>query len=265
MRTPSMATRRSRWRLGLQHPLLDEPAFPLNRRLDHDGRLAVDRDVWCVNLQAVEHRGKLRARLEGVDDPVREPFRRGARRQDQVDLDRHRGRCRNLGRLGVREEGLGHRRKGRALDPLELFSGGIEDRAPGEAGFGKGVRRRAGPFHRGRPPSRNRSAVSTPDQVGGRLSPRGQGNRIGGERRLLSHRERACRLSDPGLDPGSLGDEGEGFHRSGKGGTPHPFSELTAFAKRQSPLPILWERRRPNDMRLTCPRREVGVPSQGRQ
>ena len=59
---------------------------------------------------------------------MREPFRRGARRQDQVDLDRHGGRCRKHGRLRVREERLGHRRKCGALDPLQLFSGGIEHR-----------------------------------------------------------------------------------------------------------------------------------------
>src|SRR5207248_4749341 len=56
-----------------------------------------------------------------------EPFRRGVRRKDQVDLNRHGGRRRNDGRLRVREEGLGHGRKGGALEPLELVSGRIED------------------------------------------------------------------------------------------------------------------------------------------
>src|SRR5215472_8894174 len=51
--------------VGLAAPAAREPAFPLNRRLDHDGRLAVDRDAWCVNLQRREHWDKLRACLEG--------------------------------------------------------------------------------------------------------------------------------------------------------------------------------------------------------
>jgi hypothetical protein len=45
--------------VGLAAPVRHEPAFPLNRRLDHDGRLAVDRDVWCLNLQPAEHGAKL--------------------------------------------------------------------------------------------------------------------------------------------------------------------------------------------------------------
>lgn len=58
---------------------------------------------------------------------MREPFRSGVGRQNQIDLDRHGGRCRNFGGLGVCEERLGHHRKRGALDPHKLLSGGIDD------------------------------------------------------------------------------------------------------------------------------------------
>src|SRR5215471_2388685 len=51
-----------------------EPAISLKGRPDHYGWRAVDGDFWCVNLQAADHQSKLRVRLEGVGDPVRDPF-----------------------------------------------------------------------------------------------------------------------------------------------------------------------------------------------
>ena len=56
-----------------------------------------------------------------------DPFRRGVRRQDQIDVNRDGGRCGNDGRLRPCEDGLGGGRKGVPLDPHEFFSGGIED------------------------------------------------------------------------------------------------------------------------------------------
>ena len=104
-----------------------EPALPPKGRPDHHGRLAVDGDFWCVNLQAADHQSKLRVRLEGVGDPVRDPFRGGVRRQDQIDVNRDGGRRGNDWCCCLREEGLGRGRKGGPFDPQEFFSGGIEN------------------------------------------------------------------------------------------------------------------------------------------
>ena len=104
-----------------------EPTIPLKGRPDHYGWLAVDGDFWCVNLQAADHQSKLRVRLEGVGDAVRAPFRRGVRRQHQIDVNRDGRRCGNDGRLCLCEEGQGRGRKGTPFDPPEFVSGGIED------------------------------------------------------------------------------------------------------------------------------------------
>src|SRR5262249_17808663 len=74
--------------VGLRATAARVPALPLEGRPDRHGRLAVDGDVWCVNPQAADHQSKLRVRLERVGDPVREQFRRGVWRQDQIDVDR---------------------------------------------------------------------------------------------------------------------------------------------------------------------------------
>jgi hypothetical protein len=36
-----------------------EPATPLQGRSDHDGRLAIEGHLWCVNLQAADHQSNL--------------------------------------------------------------------------------------------------------------------------------------------------------------------------------------------------------------
>jgi hypothetical protein len=87
----------------------------------------VDGDYRCVNFRAADHQSKLRIRLEGVDDPVRDSFGRGVWRQDQIDVNRDGGRCGNDGRLRPCEDSLGGGGKGGPLDPHEFFSGGIED------------------------------------------------------------------------------------------------------------------------------------------
>ena len=58
---------------------------------------------------------------------MRDPFRRGVRRQDQIDVNRDRCRCGNDGRRCLREEGLGRGREVAPFDPHEFLSGGIED------------------------------------------------------------------------------------------------------------------------------------------
>src|SRR6516225_3249673 len=73
--------------VGLAATASREPALPLKGRPDHHGPLAVDGDFWCVNLPAADQQSKLRIRLEGVSDPVRDPFRRGVWRQDQIDVN----------------------------------------------------------------------------------------------------------------------------------------------------------------------------------
>ena len=70
--------------VGLAASAGREPAISLEGRPDHYGWLAVDGDFWCVNLQAADQQGKLQVHLEGVSNPVREPFRRAARRQDRL-------------------------------------------------------------------------------------------------------------------------------------------------------------------------------------
>jgi hypothetical protein len=75
----------------------EQPAFPLKGRPNHQGRLAVDGDFWCIHLQAADHQSKLRVRLEGVGDPVRNPFWGGVRRQDQINVNCDGGRCGTTG------------------------------------------------------------------------------------------------------------------------------------------------------------------------
>jgi hypothetical protein len=58
MRTPSIATRSSLRTLGLQQAAVASQP-PRFRGADHDGRLAIDGHLWCVNLQAADHQSKL--------------------------------------------------------------------------------------------------------------------------------------------------------------------------------------------------------------
>jgi hypothetical protein len=56
---------------------------------------------------------------------MRDPFRRGVWRQDQVDVDRDGGRRGNDGRLRPREDSLGGGCERVPLDPHKFFSGRI--------------------------------------------------------------------------------------------------------------------------------------------
>ena len=58
---------------------------------------------------------------------MRDPFRRGVRRQDQVDVNRDGRRCGNDRRRRLREQGLGPGGEHIPLDPHEFLPGGIED------------------------------------------------------------------------------------------------------------------------------------------
>ena len=58
---------------------------------------------------------------------MRDPFRNGVRRHDQIDVNRDGCRCGNNGRLCLREEGLRRGREGIPFDAHEFLPGGIED------------------------------------------------------------------------------------------------------------------------------------------
>jgi hypothetical protein len=107
--------------VGLAASGAREPAFPSYGRLGYDCRLAVDRDFRCINLQAGDHWGELRVCFEDVGNLVRDSFRYGVRRQDQIDVNRGGCRCGNDSRLRVCEEGLGRGRKGAPSIRMSLF------------------------------------------------------------------------------------------------------------------------------------------------
>jgi hypothetical protein len=114
--------------VGLATAAGDQPAIPLEGRLDHHGRTPVDRDFRCLNLRAAaDHRGELRVRRESVSDPMPDPVGRGARRQDQIDVHRDGGGSGNDGRLRLSEERLCRCGKRRPLDPHEFLPGAIEN------------------------------------------------------------------------------------------------------------------------------------------
>lgn len=87
----------------------------------------VDRDLGRVDLRRVGQQPKLRVRLERIGDPMRHPFWRCARRQDQIDVNRHGRRRRNVPRRRLCEERLSGRGKGVSLDPHQLFSREVEN------------------------------------------------------------------------------------------------------------------------------------------
>src|SRR5262249_39715204 len=70
-----------------------------------------------------------------VIEPVRHPFRRAARRHDQVDVYRGRRRGGNLRQWLLVQQGLGRGDERGPIDPRKLLPGGIEDRQAFQRGW----------------------------------------------------------------------------------------------------------------------------------
>src|SRR5215471_18722491 len=101
-----------------------QPAIPSYRRLDYDCRLAIHRNFRRVNFQAGDHRGEFRVGFERVTNLVRESFRRGVRRQNEIDINGNRCRGGNDSRLRVGEGGLSGGCEDGPLDLREFLPAG---------------------------------------------------------------------------------------------------------------------------------------------